>query len=94
MRNVLSKEKRQQILARGRFGWSLRPIENATGVRRETASNYLKATGLTVRGRGSMGNGPSAGRSSSNRPSSDGWLVPNGRDEARRRGPRMTQSTA
>ena len=55
MRNVLSKEKRQQILALGRFGWSLRPIENATGVRRETASNYLKATGLTVRGRGSMG---------------------------------------
>ena len=52
MSNVLSKEKRQQILALGRLGWSLRRIEEATGVRRETASNYLKAAGLTVRGRG------------------------------------------
>jgi hypothetical protein len=39
MSNVLSKEKRQQILALGRLGWSLRRIEEATGVRRETASN-------------------------------------------------------
>ena len=52
MSNVLSKEKRQQILALGRLGWSLRRIEEATGVRRETASGYLKAAGLTVRGRG------------------------------------------
>ena len=52
MSNVLSKEKRQQILALGRLGWSLRRIEEATGVRRETASGYLKAAGLTVRGPG------------------------------------------
>ena len=52
MSNVLSKEKRQQILALGRLGWSLRRIEEATGVRRETASGYLKAAGLSVRGRG------------------------------------------
>ena len=52
MSNVLSKEKRQQILALGRLGWSLRRIEEATGVRRETASGYLKAAGLKVRGRG------------------------------------------
>ena len=52
MSNVLSKEKRQQILALGRLGWSLRRIEEATGVRRETAGNYLKVAGLTVRGRG------------------------------------------
>ena len=52
MSNVLSEEKRQQILALGRLGWSLRRIEEATGVRRETASGYLKAAGLTVRGRG------------------------------------------
>ena len=52
MSNVLSTEKRQQILALGRLGWSLRRIEEATGVRRETASGYLKAAGLTVRGRG------------------------------------------
>ena len=50
MSNVLSKEKRQQILALGRLGWSLRRIEEATGVRRETASGYLKVAGLTVRG--------------------------------------------
>ena len=52
MSNVLAEEKRQQVLALGRLGWSLRRIETATGVRRETASHYLKAAGLTVRGRG------------------------------------------
>ena len=52
MSNVLADEKRQQILALGRLGWSLRRIEQATGVRRETASGYLKAAGLGVRGRG------------------------------------------
>lgn len=52
MSNVLKEEKRQQVLALGRLGWSLRRIEEATGVRRETASGYLKAAGLTVRGRG------------------------------------------
>ena len=52
MSNVLAEEKRQQVLALGRLGWSLRRIEAATGVRRETASNYLKAAGVAVRGRG------------------------------------------
>ena len=52
MSNVLTAEKRQQVLALGRLGWSLRRIEEATGVRRETASGYLKAAGLRVRGRG------------------------------------------
>ena len=52
MSNVLAKEKRQQVLALGCLGWSLRRIEGATGVRRETGSSYLKAAGLTVRGRG------------------------------------------
>ena len=52
MSNVLAEEKRQQVLALGRLGWSLRRIEAATGVRRETASNYLKAAGIAVRGRG------------------------------------------
>ena len=52
MSNVLKEEKRQQVLALGRLGWSLRRIEEATGVRRETASRYLKAAGLTVHGRG------------------------------------------
>ena len=49
MANVLSIEKRQQILALGRLGWSLRRIQEATGIRRETASNYLKAAGIPVR---------------------------------------------
>ncbi len=55
MSNVLSDEKRQQILALGRLGWTLRRIEQATGVRRETASNYLKAAGVGVRPSGAWG---------------------------------------
>jgi len=48
----LSDDKRQQVLALGRLGWSLRRIEQATVARRETASAYLKAAGGVVRGRG------------------------------------------
>jgi transposase len=47
--NVLSDEKKQQVLALGRLDWPLRRIEEATGVRRETASGYLKAAGIAVR---------------------------------------------
>src|SRR5262245_52295620 len=49
MANVLSDEKKQQVLALGRLGWSLRRIEEATGVRRETAGTYLRAAGVAVR---------------------------------------------
>lgn len=52
MSNVLSDSKRQQILALGRLGWSLREIEAATGVRRETSSGYLRVAGIAVRPRG------------------------------------------
>ncbi len=52
MSNVLSEAKRQQVLALGRLGWSLRRIEDATGVRRETASRYLSGAGIPVRRRG------------------------------------------
>ena len=45
----LGDDKRQQILALGRLGWPLRRIEQATGVRRETASAYLKAAGIVIR---------------------------------------------
>jgi len=45
----LSEAKRQQVLALGQLGWPLRRIEDATGVRRETAGAYLKAAGLPVR---------------------------------------------
>ena len=62
MSNVLSDEKRQQILALGRLGWTLRRIEQATGVRRETASNYLKAAGIEVYPPGRRGERGSATR--------------------------------
>jgi len=48
MGNVLSETKRQQVIVLGRLGWSLRRIEQETGVRRETAGGYLKAAGIAV----------------------------------------------
>src|SRR5271166_4255073 len=55
MSNVLSEEKKQQVIALGRLGWPLRRIEQATGVRRETAGTYLKAAGIAVRPPGAWG---------------------------------------
>jgi transposase len=55
MSNVLNEEKHQQIIVLGKLGWSLRRIEQQTGVRRETASAYLKSAGISVRGRGRWG---------------------------------------
>jgi len=52
MSNVLDETKQQQVIALGRLGWSLRRIEAATSVRRETISGYLKAAGVAVRRRG------------------------------------------
>jgi transposase len=49
MANVLNQEKKQQVLALGRLGWSLRRIQRATRIRRETAGAYLKAAGIAVR---------------------------------------------
>jgi transposase len=49
MTNILGDEKRREVLALGRLGWTLRRIQQATGVRRETASAYLKAAGIVVR---------------------------------------------
>src|SRR5260370_27759195 len=49
MANVLNEEKKQQVLALGRLGWSLRRSQQATGIRRETAGVYLKAAGIAVR---------------------------------------------
>ena len=60
MSNVLSDDKKQQVIALGRLGWTLRRIELATGVRRETASSYLKAAGIGVRPSGSWGRRPPA----------------------------------
>jgi hypothetical protein len=49
MSNVLSEQKKQQLIALGRLGWSLRRIQRATGVRRETAASYLRAAGIEPR---------------------------------------------
>lgn len=49
MANILGDDKQQQVLALGRLGWALRRIETATGVRRETASAYLKAARISIR---------------------------------------------
>jgi transposase len=55
MGNVLRREKREQVIALGRLGWSLRRIEEATGVRRETVGEYLRKAGVVVRLPGSWG---------------------------------------
>ena len=47
--NVLSEEKRQQVIALGRLGWSLRRIQRETGIRRETISIHLKEAGVELR---------------------------------------------
>src|SRR5688572_7347076 len=49
MTNVLKQEKQEEIRALGRLGWSLRRIEEATGVRRETIALYLRWAGIRVR---------------------------------------------
>ena len=55
MGNVLEKEKQEQVIALGRLGWSLRRIEAATGVRRETAGGYLRSAGIALRAPGGWG---------------------------------------
>jgi len=47
--NVLSEEQKQQVIALGRLGWSLRRIQRETGIRRETISAYLKEAGIALR---------------------------------------------
>jgi hypothetical protein len=51
MANVLSDEKKQQVIALGRLGWTLRRIQQATGVRRETAStvSFRHLTGQSLK---------------------------------------------
>ena len=53
MSNVLNEEKneekKKQVIALGQLGWSLRQIEKATGIRRETAAGYLRAAGIGLR---------------------------------------------
>src|SRR3984957_14114559 len=58
MSNVLSEEERQQVLALGRLGGSLRRIAVETGVCRKTAGSYLKVAGVDLRPPGRWGRGP------------------------------------
>ncbi len=51
----MSEEKKQQVVALGRLGWSLRRIERAAHIRRETAGAYLRAAGIAVRPPGGWG---------------------------------------
>jgi hypothetical protein len=53
--NVLSDDEKQQVIALGRRGWSLRRIEAAVHIRRETISSYLRAAGIPVRPPGGWG---------------------------------------
>jgi transposase len=53
--NVLSDDKKQQVVALGRLGWSLRHIEAAVHIRRETIGGYLRAAGIAVRPPGGWG---------------------------------------
>src|SRR6267143_3476271 len=82
MSNVLSEEKRQQVIALGRLGWPLRRIEQETGVRRETAGAYLKAAGIGLRPPGAWGRRPPA------KPANE---VTTGSDVTCRRSPTQTQ---
>jgi transposase len=56
--NVLNEQKKQQVIALGRLGWSLRRIQKATGIRRETAAAYMREAGVAVRSPGLWGRGP------------------------------------
>ncbi len=53
--NVLSEDKKQQVIGLGRLGWSLRRIEAAVHIRRETIGAYLRVAGIPVRPPGGWG---------------------------------------
>ncbi len=76
MSNVLNEEKKQQVIALGRLGWSLRRIERETGVRRETAAGYLKTAGIGVRFPGAWGRRPPADSKPANEVTTDSATGP------------------
>lgn len=51
----MNEAKKQQVIALGRLGWSLRRIQKNTGVRRETAASYLREAGVALRAPGAWG---------------------------------------
>jgi hypothetical protein len=48
MSNVLGDEKKQQVIALGKLGWSLRRIEEATAVRMGNSERLSKTAGVVV----------------------------------------------
>src|SRR6266403_3772365 len=50
-----AKRRNNRLSHWEKLGWPLRRIEQATGVRRETAGAYLKAAGIGVRAPGGWG---------------------------------------
>ena len=64
----MSEEQKQQVIALGRLGWSLRRIERETRVRRETISAYLKEARVALR--------PPRGRRIRAKPASQAGEVP------------------
>jgi len=57
----LNEQTKQQVIALGRLGWSLRRIQKATQVCREAAAAYLREAGVAVRRPGRWGHeSPSA----------------------------------
>jgi hypothetical protein len=59
--NVLNEQIKQQVIALGRLGWSLRRIQKATQVCRQTAAVYLREAGVAVRPPGRWGHEPGTG---------------------------------
>ena len=51
----MNEQTKQQLIALGRLGWSLRRIQKTTGIRRETVAAYLREAGVTVRPPGLWG---------------------------------------
>src|SRR3981081_2913869 len=76
MSNVLDNDKQQQIRALGRLGWTLSRIQEATGIRRETISGYLKAAGIPVRGRGRPSESKAKPAISGEVSTASGWRKP------------------
>jgi hypothetical protein len=56
MSNVLDDEKQHESAHSAVLGRTLSRIQEATGIRRETISGYLKAAGIAVRSRGVRAN--------------------------------------
>ncbi len=86
MANVLSEDKKQQVIALGRLGRSLRRIERETGIRQETAGEYLRTAGVAVRPAGWGGKPPAKPAiavTTDSRPEKAGISVPIGAGPAK-----------